>query len=118
MKITSKGQVTIPQSVREQAHLHPYSEVEFEVRATGEHGDAFEVVIRPVTAPASTVRSAFERVRLLARHHVCTQLDGLADVVQGQSRDRRTGDGVFHSHDHIRRQHGPCGNARPHQPCN
>ncbi len=63
MKITSKGQVTIPQSVREQAHLHPYSEVEFEVRATGEHGDAFEVVIRPVTAPASTVRSAFERVR-------------------------------------------------------
>ena len=29
MKITSKGQVTIPQSVREQAGLHPNSEVEF-----------------------------------------------------------------------------------------
>ena len=36
MKITSKGQVTIPQSVREQAGLHPHSEVEFEVRANGE----------------------------------------------------------------------------------
>ena len=63
MKITSKGQVTIPQSVREQAHLHPYSEVEFEVRATGDSGDAFEVVIRPVAQAPSSVRSAFERVR-------------------------------------------------------
>jgi AbrB family looped-hinge helix DNA binding protein len=47
MKITSKGQVTIPQSVREQAGLHPHSEVE----------------IRAVTAPATSARSAFERVR-------------------------------------------------------
>ncbi|MBC7436563.1 MAG: AbrB/MazE/SpoVT family DNA-binding domain-containing protein [Bdellovibrionales bacterium] len=36
MKITSKGQVTIPQSVREQAGLHPHSEVEFEVQPTGD----------------------------------------------------------------------------------
>ena len=57
MKITSKGQVTIPQSVREQAGLHPHSEVEFEVRENG------DVVIRAVTAPATSARSAFERVR-------------------------------------------------------
>ena len=40
MKITSKGQVTIPQAVREQAGLLPHSEVEFEVLANG------DVVIR------------------------------------------------------------------------
>ena len=57
MKITSKGQVTIPQAVREQAGLHPHSEVEFEVRANG------EVVIRPVAASTSSVRAAFERMR-------------------------------------------------------
>lgn len=57
MKITSKGQVTIPQSVREQAGLHPHSEVEFEVRANG------EVVLRPVPSASVSVRSAFERVR-------------------------------------------------------
>lgn len=57
MRITSKGQVTIPQAVREQAGLHPHSEVEFEVRANG------EVVIRPVAANAKALRVAFERVR-------------------------------------------------------
>ena len=48
MKITSKGQVTIPQAVREKAGLHPHSEVEFEVRENG------EVILRAVTAPAAT----------------------------------------------------------------
>lgn len=57
MKITSKGQVTIPQAVREQAGLHPHSEVDFEVRGNG------EVVIRLVAAPSIGVRAAFERVR-------------------------------------------------------
>lgn len=32
MKITSKGQVTIPQDVRERLGLLPHTEVEFEVR--------------------------------------------------------------------------------------
>lgn len=58
MKITSKGQVTIPQAVREQAGMLPDSEVEFEVRDNG------EVVIRLVApAPVVTLRQAFERVR-------------------------------------------------------
>jgi AbrB family looped-hinge helix DNA binding protein len=46
MKIASKGQVTMPQAVREQAGLHPHSEVDFEVLANG------DVVLRPVAAPA------------------------------------------------------------------
>ncbi len=57
MKITSKGQVTIPQAVREQAGLHPHSEVDFEVRANG------DVVLRAVTKPVSSVRTAFSKVR-------------------------------------------------------
>ncbi len=68
MKITSKGQVTIPQAVREQAGLHPNSEVEFEVRANG------DVVLRPVKAPVSNVRAAFERVRGSA---TATQFKGM-----------------------------------------
>ena len=57
MKITSKGQVTIPQAVREQAGLLPHSEVEFEVRANG------DVVIRPVATPHDSIRQRFARVR-------------------------------------------------------
>ena len=34
MKIASKGQVTMPQAVREQAGLHPHSEVDFAVRGS------------------------------------------------------------------------------------
>lgn len=57
MKITSKGQVTIPQAVREQAGLHPHSEVNFEVRPNG------DVVLRAVPQPAADVRAAFAKVR-------------------------------------------------------
>ena len=35
MRITSKGQVTIPQEVREEAGLLPHTEVEFVVEAGG-----------------------------------------------------------------------------------
>ena len=35
MRITSKGQVTIPQEVREEAGLLPHTEVEFIVEADG-----------------------------------------------------------------------------------
>jgi len=31
MRITSKGQVTIPQAIREQAGLHPHCEVRFKL---------------------------------------------------------------------------------------
>ena len=35
MRITSKGQVTIPQEIRERAGLLPHTEVEFELGAGG-----------------------------------------------------------------------------------
>lgn len=57
MRITSKGQVTIPQAVREQAGLHPNSDVEFEVRANG------DVVLRRAATAVSPVRAAFQRAR-------------------------------------------------------
>jgi AbrB family looped-hinge helix DNA binding protein len=57
MKITSKGQVTIPQAVREQAGLLPHSEVEFVFNAQG------EVVLRPLKGAGSPIRAAFEKVR-------------------------------------------------------
>jgi AbrB family looped-hinge helix DNA binding protein len=63
MKITSKGQVTIPQAVREQAQLHPHSEVEFEVRAKPGPDGGFEVILKPAQAPATSLRAALERVR-------------------------------------------------------
>ena len=57
MRITSKGQVTIPQAVRQQAGLHPNSDVEFEVRPNG------DVVLRRAAAAESPERAAFQRVR-------------------------------------------------------
>jgi AbrB family looped-hinge helix DNA binding protein len=69
MKITSKGQVTIPQSVRQQAGLHPHHEVEFVVQANG------DVLLRRVEQAVSPVRAAFERVRGSAN---ATQFKGMA----------------------------------------
>lgn len=57
MRITSKGQVTIPQEIREKAGLHPLSEVEFELRPNG------DVVIKPAAARPNAVREALARVR-------------------------------------------------------
>ena len=61
MRLTSKGQVTIPQAVRDKAGLQPHSEVEFEVCANG------DVIIRRTVSPsspsASPLRRAFEQVR-------------------------------------------------------
>jgi len=68
MRITSKGQVTIPQSIRAQAGLHPHSEVAFELRANG------DVVIRSVVGAPKSLRSAFERVRGSAN---ATQFKGM-----------------------------------------
>lgn len=61
MQLTSLGQVTIPQAIRDKAGLQPHSEVEFEVRANR------DVVIRRAGAlglpSKSPVRQAFDRVR-------------------------------------------------------
>ena len=60
-KVTSKGQVTIPQDIREQAGMPANSEVAFELRPLKSGGN--EVVIRPVARTASSLRAALEKVR-------------------------------------------------------
>ena len=62
MRLTSKGQVTIPQAIRDKSGLQPHSEVEFEVRANG------DVLIRranpaSVSPTSSPLRRSFESVR-------------------------------------------------------
>ena len=56
MRITSKGQVTIPQEIREKAGLLPDTEVEFEY-ARG------RVTLRAVGKRPSRGRRAIERLR-------------------------------------------------------
>jgi AbrB family looped-hinge helix DNA binding protein len=57
MKITSKGQVTIPVAIREKAGLLPHTEVDFEL-----DGDAVRIV--RATAPRKETRGE-RAVRLL-----------------------------------------------------
>jgi bifunctional DNA-binding transcriptional regulator/antitoxin component of YhaV-PrlF toxin-antitoxin module len=68
MKLTSKSQVTIPLAVREQAGLHPHSEVAFEVLPNG------DVLMRKAAGSVSPLRAAFERVRGSAN---ATQFKGM-----------------------------------------
>jgi len=56
MRITSKGQVTIPQEIREKAGLLPNTEVEFEyVRG--------QVILKPLRKPKSKGWQAIEKSR-------------------------------------------------------
>ena len=56
MRITSKGQVTIPQEIREKAGLLPNTEVEFEyVRG--------QVILKPLGKPKSKGWQAIEKSR-------------------------------------------------------
>ncbi len=61
MRITSKGQVTIPQQIREQAGLLPGTEVEFEI-VKG------KVVLRPATTSATPGWQAIMRSKGTANH--------------------------------------------------
>jgi len=63
MRITSKGQVTIPQAVREQAGLLPQTEVEFVVEQDGVR----IVKAHPARRP-SRGRRAVEHLRRSAGH--------------------------------------------------
>lgn len=60
-KVTSKGQVTIPQEIRERAGMPANSEVAFELRPLKSGGH--EVIIRPVVRPVSALRAALQQVR-------------------------------------------------------
>ena len=61
MRITSKGQVTIPQRIREQAGLLPETEVEFEI-VRG------RVTLRAKGKPASPGKNAVARLRGSLKH--------------------------------------------------
>jgi AbrB family looped-hinge helix DNA binding protein len=73
MRITSKGQVTIPQEIREELGLLPFSEVEFEVdgdavrirkaRRTGKRGDALIALMRGT----ATTRMRTDEIMKLTR---------------------------------------------------
>jgi len=56
MRITQKGQVTIPQGMRERFGLGPHTEVEF---ANGENG----VIIRPARSEKARFRSWLEKAK-------------------------------------------------------
>ena len=75
MRITSKGQVTIPQEVREKAGLLPGTEVEFEVegkvvrirkaRAPRQPGRGARIVAR--LSGSATVRMTTDEIMALTR---------------------------------------------------
>jgi AbrB family looped-hinge helix DNA binding protein len=77
MRITSKGQVTIPQEIRERAGLLPHTEVEFLIDADG---------VRIVKAAGQSRRSrgdeAIERLQRASRH-VTMSTDELMALTRG-----------------------------------
>ena len=61
MRITSKGQVTIPQKIREQAGLLPNTEVGFEI-VRG------KVILKPLGRRASRGQRALSKLRGSLKH--------------------------------------------------
>ena len=61
MRITSKGQVTIPQAIREKTGLLPNTEVEFEMKGG-------RVLLRPAAKPAARAERAMGRLRGSLKH--------------------------------------------------
>jgi AbrB family looped-hinge helix DNA binding protein len=65
MRLTSKGQVTIPQEIRDQLGLLPHTEVEFEI-----DGDA--VRVRPARRTRSRGDALIARIRGTASRKLTT----------------------------------------------
>ncbi len=61
MRITSKGQVTIPQAIREEAGLMPHTEVEFELKGG-------KVILKPLGKPTTRAHRAIGRLRGSLKH--------------------------------------------------
>jgi len=77
MRITSKGQVTIPQAFREKAGLLPGTEVEFEL-----DGDA--VRIRRAQAPITPGRGARIVARLRSAGKLAMTTDEIMALMRGE----------------------------------
>lgn len=78
MRITSKGQVTIPQAVREEAGLLPLTEVDFIVERDGVR----IVKARPTRLPSRGAR-AVEHLRRSAGH-VSMTTDEIMALTRGE----------------------------------
>jgi AbrB family looped-hinge helix DNA binding protein len=78
LRITSKGQVTIPQAVREQAGLLPETEVEFVI-----DGDAVRIVKATTTRRQSRGARAVERLRR-GPGHVSMSTDEIMALTRDQ----------------------------------
>ena len=77
MRITSKGQVTIPQALRERAGLLPHTEVEFEL-------DGKAVRIRPVRRKGAGTRGALIAERLIGRGDGTMTTDEIMALTRGE----------------------------------
>ena len=77
MRITSKGQVTIPQEIREKAGLLPGTEVEFAI-------DGEAVRIRRSEAPVAPGRGAQIVARLRSAGKLSMSTDEIMALMRGE----------------------------------
>ncbi|MEQ1931122.1 MAG: AbrB/MazE/SpoVT family DNA-binding domain-containing protein [Parvularculaceae bacterium] len=77
MRITSKGQVTIPQAIREKAGLLPETEVEFEF-------DGRSVRIVKAKAPKKTTRGGALIARMRGRGDIKMSTDEIMALTRGK----------------------------------
>lgn len=68
MRVTSKGQVTIPVEIREKLGILPSTEVEFEV-----HGNAVRLVKKATAGPRSRGSEAVARLKGRANVRMTTE---------------------------------------------
>ncbi|MGR4871054.1 AbrB/MazE/SpoVT family DNA-binding domain-containing protein [Variovorax sp. LARHSF232] len=77
MRLTSKGQVTIPQNIRELAGLKPYDEVEFEYRNK-------QIVVKPVMRKTTPGDEAIALLRGSATSQVDLSADEWLEMTRGE----------------------------------
>jgi AbrB family looped-hinge helix DNA binding protein len=75
MRVSAKGQVTIPVEIRERAGLLPHTEVEFELDATGVH-------LRRAMVPRGEGRGAAALKRLRGRATVRMSTDEIVALTR------------------------------------
>ena len=79
MRITSKGQVTIPQSIRDSAGFLPNTEVDFEV-----DGDVVRLVKAKEPKSGTRGELVIESLRR-ARSHVTMTTDEIMELTRGEA---------------------------------
>lgn len=77
MRLTSKGQVTIPQNIRELAGLKPYDEVEFEYRNK-------QILIKPAKRKVTPGEEAIALLRGSATSNLGLSADEWLEQTRGE----------------------------------